>query len=156
MNIDVRYAAPSDETYLAPRDTILSLDRLRRKVADREVLLALARGNPAGWLRFGLCWDLFPFLHGLFVEESLRRRGLGRALVAFWEQEMRRQGHALAMTSTDAHRPAQHFYRALGYRDCGSLLFPRELFPEATAELVLLKTLSSPAPGAVRAVPRTG
>ena len=48
---------------------------------------------------------------------------------------MRAQGFHAVMTSTRADETAQHFYRKLGYRDCGGLLLdaiesgqPLELF----------------------------
>jgi hypothetical protein len=45
------------------------------------------------------------------------------------------------MTSTDVDEEAQHFYRELGYRDSGGILFPQELFPGSAMELVLIKIL---------------
>ena len=44
---------------------------------------------------------------------------------------MAAQGFRLVMTSTLSSEQAQHFYRALGYRDAGSLLLegePLEIF----------------------------
>jgi ribosomal protein S18 acetylase RimI-like enzyme len=58
--------------------------------------------------------------------------------MAFWEADMRRRGYDLVMTSTQSDEEAQHFYRKLGYRDCGSFELP---FPghEQPPELILAK-----------------
>ncbi len=53
-----------------------------------------------------------------------------------WEADMRELGHRLVLTSTQADESAQHFYRKLGYVDCGGLL----LEGQAT-ELFLSKKL---------------
>ena len=34
---------------------------------------------------------------------------------------MSRAGHGMVLVSTQSDEPAQHFYRKLGYRDCGCL-----------------------------------
>jgi len=58
--------------------------------------------------------------------------------VLYWpEEDMREQGYGMLLTSTQADETAQHFYRKLGYKDCGSLMItvpayaqPMELFLE--------------------------
>ena len=62
----------------------------------------------------------------LFLLEGFRQKGYGRQLMQAWESEMAQQGYRLVMTSTLASEQAQHFYRALGYRDAGSLLLEEE------------------------------
>jgi hypothetical protein len=42
----------------------------------------------------------------------------------------------MVLTSTQSDEDAQHFYRRLGYRDCGVLILPGE-----AGELMLLKEL---------------
>jgi len=39
---------------------------------------------------------------------------------------MKTQGYKKVLTSTLSNEDAQHFYRKLGYKDCGSLLLPDE------------------------------
>ena len=71
----------------------------------------------------------------LFVDWSSQKKGYGRRLMEFWENEMRLQGYGMIMTSTQVDENAQHFYRKLGYKDCGGLLIdipgyeqPMEMF----------------------------
>ena len=90
----------------------------------REILVLGHDDRRAGFLRFGHFWDEIPFMNLLWVQEGSRGRGLGTRLVSFWEDEMRESGHEMVMTSTLSNERAQHLYRRLGYRDCGSLLMP--------------------------------
>ena len=76
-------------------------------------------GNPVGLLRYNLFWDNTPFCTMLFVDWSKQKKGYGRALMQFWEEDMKKQGYEMIMTSTQVDEEAQHFYRKLGYKDCG-------------------------------------
>jgi hypothetical protein len=58
-------------------------------------------------------------------------------LATAWETSHRARGHTFVLTSTVSAENAQHFYRRLGYVDCGSLLLPDE-----PTELILRKPLS--------------
>lgn len=40
----------------------------------------------------------------------------------YWEQDMKRQGYGMLLTSTQVDETAQHFYRKLGYKDCGGFV----------------------------------
>ena len=60
--------------------------------------------------------------------------------MAYWEKTMKSMGFGLVMTSTQSDENAQHFYRTLGYRDCGALALP---FPgyEQPLEIIMAKQL---------------
>ena len=69
------------------------------------------------------------------MADAYQSKGYGKALMVFWEEEMRRLGYKMLMTSTQVDEQAQHFYRKLGYQDAGGLLIsiheiqqPMELF----------------------------
>jgi len=53
----------------------------------------------------------------LFVDLPKQKKGYGRELMSYWENEMRDQGYGMVMTSTQVDENAQHFYRKLGYKD---------------------------------------
>lgn len=76
-------------------------------------------GNPVGLLRYNLFWDNTPFCTMLFVDWTKQKKGYGRELIQFWEEDMKKQGYGMMMTSTQVDEEAQHFYRKLGYKDCG-------------------------------------
>ena len=97
-------------------------------------------GRPSGILRWSLFWDSIPFCSLLYVRDDCQHMGHGRRLIAYWEADMRSRGYDLVMTSTQSDEAAQHFWRKLGYRDCGGLALP---FPghEQPLELIMGKAL---------------
>lgn len=111
---------------LAAHDRHIARGELLESIRRRRVLVMLDGGIFAGWLRFNLFWDNTPFMNMLYLLEEWRSLGLGGRLTAFWEGEMKALGYSRVLTSTQSDEGAQHFYRAQGYRDCGSLLLPGE------------------------------
>lgn len=124
--VSIRPAGLADLPWLRERDQHVDPDELAGIVRLERVLLVEIDGRPAGWLRWGKFWDEIPFMNMLFVDSEVRRKGTGRRLVEHWETAMRQAGHAQVLTSTLADESAQHFYRRLGYVDCGGLLLPGE------------------------------
>ena len=118
----MRCVTPHDKDFWFSLDTHLSETGFDEKVARHEGYVLLADGQPVGVLRYNLFWDNVPFLTMIYLAEDARRHGLGREAMLGWEKEMARQGYDLLMTSTQADAEAQHFYRALGYKDCGCLV----------------------------------
>ena len=105
-------------------------------------LPALKRGyilldnkKPVGILRYNLFWDNIPFCTMLFISCDYQKRGYGKKLMEYWESDMKAKGYGMVLTSTQVDEEAQHFYRKLGYKDCGGLIIdipgydqPMELF----------------------------
>ena len=92
-------------------------------------------GIPVGLLRYNLFWDNAPFCTMLFIEQSHQRKGYGKMLMTHWEMDMKAQGFGMLLTSTQVNEEAQHFYRKLGYKDCGGFVIdvpgyeqPMEMF----------------------------
>lgn len=132
----IRIAKNSDLGFLSEYDRYILTERLRHKINASQIYIYLADALPIGWLRFSYFWDLIPFMDMLFVLEDHRGRGIGRGLVDHWESDMFQSGADLVLTSTQADEQAQHFYRTLGYKDCGALFLPIQL----PAEIFLCKT----------------
>ena len=130
--ITVRPAAESDRAFWFSLDRHLPEAMFSRKIRDSEALVAEEDGEGAAILRWNLFWDEIPFCNLLYVAPDRQRRGIGRALMRAWEDEMRARGYVRVLVSTQADEEAQHFYRKLGYRDCGGFLpeprAPMELF----------------------------
>jgi GNAT superfamily N-acetyltransferase len=120
------YAGSLDFEYLKENDRHIKASVLGNKIKVKEVIVLKENGRQIGWLRYGLFWDTIPFMNMLYIEESYRRRGLGQQLVLFWEDEMKKHGYTIVMTSSFSNEEAQHFYRKIGYKDSGSLLLPNE------------------------------
>ncbi len=85
-------------------------------------ILAEDSGRTIGLANLRLAPSVFyaePYaeISELFVEQTYRRQGVGRQLVALAEQLARRAGAAEMIILTDFHNEAaQDLYRSLGYR----------------------------------------
>ena len=97
---------------------------------------------PVGLLRYNLFWDNIPFCTMLYIERNHRRRGLGKLLMDHWEADMMGLGYEIALTSTQVDEDAQHFYRKLGYKDCGGFVIDIPGY-EQPMELFMIKNLMS-------------
>lgn len=91
--------------------------------------------TPVGVLAGSLLWENLPFLSLLFIREECRGKGFGKLAMRHWESALKSQGFQMALISTQSDEAAQHFYRKLGYKDCGCLIInegplaqPAELF----------------------------
>ena len=133
----IRYASIADLDIINQYDKHISKTELEKSVKDYRVIVYFKDDYFVGWLRYNLFWDNTPFMNLLFVLSEYRNQGFGKQLVRFWEEEMKKQGYLLVLTSTVSTESAQYFYRKLGYTDCGSFVLPQE--PE---ELILLKSLN--------------
>lgn len=132
----IRYAEKTDIPFLSEHDKHIPKEELENSIRLKRILVLFVDEIFVGWLRYNLFWDNTPFMNMLYVLEGVRDKGYGKELVAFWENEMRRQGYDRVLTSTLSNEQAQFFYRKLGYTDCGALLLPDE-----PLEIIFLKNL---------------
>ena len=133
--VSIRYVSASDKDFWYTLDRHLPETEFLNKVRDNQGYILLEDGKPAGLLRYNLFWDNTPFCTMLFVDWKSQKKGYGRKLMEHWEQDMKSKGFDMLLTSTQVDEEAQHFYRKLGYKDCGSLVLnvsgheqPMEMF----------------------------
>ncbi len=136
----MRYANQHDLDFVLSQDKHISGDELVRKIQVGRCYVILDDSKPIGVLRYGLFWDIIPFLNLIHFAESYRRRGFGQAAMQCWEDEMRRLGHKVVLTSTQSDEGAQHFYRKLGYKDAGCLLLDVVPYVQPL-EIIMMKQL---------------
>lgn len=98
-------------------------ERLERVLArnDQLVLVALAEGKAGGWLQAQAAEIIESGFRveivGLIVDESVRRRGLGRRLVQEAETWAAGLSAQTVVVRTNIVRAESHvFYQSLGYR----------------------------------------
>lgn len=141
---EIRYVQPSDKEFWYSHDRHLPEPGFMEKVNTARGYVLLEDGIPRGLLRYGLFWDNTPFCNLLFVEAAYRNKGYGRRLMEHWEKDMERQGYGMLMTSTQVDENAQHFYRKLGYKDCGGFVVDIPGY-EQPMELFLIKAAAKQA-----------
>lgn len=122
--IQTRYVLSSDKEFWFSLDKHLSETEFEKKVRDRQGYVLLIDDCPVGILRYNMFWDNTPFCTLLYVDERYRKKGYGKVLMNTWEADMKSCGYEWLLVSTQSDESAQHFYRALGYEDCGCLIAP--------------------------------
>ena len=135
MMVDIRYVQIEDKEFWYSLDKHLPETEFVNKVRDKRGYILLLDGVPIGLLRYNLFWDNTPFCTMLFIDRDCQGKGYGKKLMEFWENDMKLQGYGMLLTSTQVDEDSQHFYRKLGYKDCGGFVIdipeyaqPMEMF----------------------------
>ena len=135
--MNIIHAAPEHISKLHQLDRHIAETEMTALVQRQRILIAEKDGEIIGWLRWNLFWDNTPFMNMLYLVESHRGRGCGKAMVLHWEEEMKQLGYRTVMTSTASDEHAQHFYQKLGYDAIGGFLLPGDPY-----EIIFSKTLN--------------
>lgn len=138
--VDIRYMQTGDKAFWYRLDQHLPEAEFANKVRDKRGYVLSLDGVPIGLLRYNLFWDNTPFCTMLFIDRNYQGRGYGKKLMEFWESDMKRQGYGMLLTSTQVDESAQHFYRKLGYKDCGGFVIDIPKYAQPM-ELFLIKSI---------------
>ena len=136
--MEIRYVQSGDKEFWYSLDEHLPEEGFEKIVRDKRGYILSDADKAIGLLRYNLFWDNTPFCTMLYVDLSYRGKGCGKKLMEHWESDMRSQGYGMLLTSTRADEEAQHFYRKLGYRDCGGFVIDIPKY-EQPMELFLIK-----------------
>ncbi|MBO9998946.1 MAG: GNAT family N-acetyltransferase [Cyanobacteria bacterium SID2] len=135
--IHITHSTLSHIEGLSALDGHLDRTQMQSKIVAGEVIHAEQGNAIIGILRYSLFWDQIPFMNLIRISEQHQRQGVGKSLVATWEQSMAKLGHRYVLTSTQSDEQAQHFYRHLGYTDIGGFVIPSE-----PLEIILHKAIA--------------
>ncbi len=133
--LEIRYVHLEDKEFWYGFDEYFPEAEFVNKVRDKRGYVLFDDKKPIGLLRYNLFWDNVPFCTMLFIDLNFQGKGYGKALMEYWENDMKAQGYGMILTSTQVDENAQHFYRKLGYKDCGGFIIdipkyaqPMEMF----------------------------
>ena len=138
--IEIRYVQYEDKEFWYRFDKYLDEQEFINKVLNKRGYVLLYNSKPIGLLRYNLFWDNIPFCTLLFIDFEYQKNGYGRKLIKHWEEDMKSKGYGMVLTSTQIDEEAQHFYRKLGYKDCGSLNITIPVYAQPL-ELILSKEI---------------
>ena len=133
--IKIRYVEASDKEFWYSLDKHLPETEFENKVYTKRGYVLSLNNKPVGLLRYNLFWDSVPFCTMIFIDCQYQGKGYGKQLIQYWGNDMKRRGYEMLLTSTQVDEKAQHFYRKLGYKDCGGFVIdipqyaqPMEMF----------------------------
>ena len=138
--IEIRYIHQDDKEFWFSLDKHLSEPEFNNKVRDNRGYILLDDNKPVGLLRYNLFWDNTPFCNLIYINNEYQGKGFGKLLIEYWENDMKSQGYGMLLTSTQVDESAQHFYRKLGYKDCGGFVIDIKGY-EQPMELFLVKSI---------------
>lgn len=138
--MEIRYLQSTDRELWYTMDRHLPESVFAEKVRTRSGYMLFAEHALIGILRYNLFWDNIPFCTQLVIAEEKRHTGCGKMLMEYWQRDMKARGYDLLLVSTQADEEAQHFYRKLGYQDCGGLILNTTAHAQPT-ELFLMKPI---------------
>lgn len=134
----IRYAQLNDRTEWFRLDGHLLEAAFEEKIRNQQGYVLTEDDKVIGVLRYNLFWDNTPFCTMLFIDSDHRKKGYGKLLMEHWEQDMKSRGYGMLMTSTQVDEDAQHFYRKLGYKDCGGFVIDVPGY-EQPMEMIMIK-----------------
>ncbi len=138
--MEIRYAQLNDKTEWYRLDRHLPEKEFEEKIRTKQGYVLTEDDKVIGVLRYNLFWDNTPFCTMLYIDNDYQKKGYGRLLMEHWEKEMRSKGYGMIMTSTQVDEEAQHFYRKLGYKDCGGFTVDVPGY-EQPMEMIMIKAL---------------
>jgi len=119
--IEVRFANQADlDACIALDHPAVPAEVIRRKVEEREIIVAEKTGQLLGYLRLEYLWSVVPYVALVWVVADQRHRGIGRAMLRYLENVLREQGHRALYSSSQANEPEpQAWHRRVGFQECG-------------------------------------
>ena len=138
--MEIRDVELKDKPEWYKLDRHLPESGFEEKVRNRHGYVLLDGEKIIGVLRYNLFWDNTPFCTLLFIDEKYRGRGCGKLLMEHWESDMKQQGYGMLITSTQVDEDAQHFYRKLGYKDCGGFVVDVPGY-EQPMEMIMIRAI---------------
>ena len=119
--MNVRYATQRDLPFVH-QDGYIPVHTIARKIEEREVLVAERDSVLVGYVRIEYLWSKLPYIALIRVLPEFQRQGVGRALLAFLEEQLRAAGHTVLLSSSQADElEPQAWHRHMGFLECGRL-----------------------------------
>ena len=136
----LKYMTDNDKTFVMSIDTHVNDEQYSNRVLTKSGYVIWDGDEPVGLMHHAVLWDNLPFLNLIYMREECRGNGYGTEAMRLWEKDMKNRGYKMVLISTQVDEDAQHWYRKLGYVDCGGLLMNGTPF-EQPMEMFMRKVL---------------
>lgn len=135
--LNIKFAEYDDYNYILTIDSTITENQWKNWIDNLQVILGFNDETFLGWLEYNYFIEKYPFINRFYVFEKYQNKGIGTALLDFFEEKMKIKGETKLMLSTESDNlGAQRLYKRLGYKCIGEL----ELYAEQKKELIMLKT----------------
>ena len=138
--MELKYMEGNDKAFVMSIDTHVNEEQYANRVLTKSGYVIWDGDEPVGLMHHAVLWDNLPFLNLIYVREECRGNGYGTEAMRLWEEDMKNRGYKMVLISTQVDEDAQHWYRKLGYVDCGGLLMNGTPF-EQPMEMFMRKVL---------------
>ena len=116
----VRFAGPEDLEWCVVEDGLVTEQIIRHKIVNNEVIIAEIDGQLFGYIRLEFLWSIKPYIGVIFVDTEYQRRGIGRKMLMFLEDHLRKYGYDDLFSSSEVGAAeAQAWHRSNGFTECG-------------------------------------
>jgi ribosomal protein S18 acetylase RimI-like enzyme len=112
---------------------------LKEGVTKGEIFVAVDKhDNCLGYIWFTVdgTFYKFPYVLNIAIKKDVRRRGVGKKLLVFFENEGFKKASRLFLLVSDFNIEAKKFYQEMGYQEVG--LIP-DLIKEGVGEYLMMK-----------------
>ena len=138
--MNLKHMQPEDKDFVMEIDSHVNEFQYQNRISTKTGYILWENNERIGLMHHSFLWDSLPFLNLLYVKEAHRNKGLASKAMKAWEEDMKAQDYKMVLISTQVDEDAQHFYRKLGYVECGALLLNGTPF-EQPMEMFMRKIL---------------
>ncbi len=122
MAITIRYGTMADLQEVVNVDRHIPDRILQWKLQNQEIVVAADNEDLLGYLRLEYLWSKFPYIGLIIVQPDHRGKGLGKGLLQFVEEHLKKKGIAALYSSSQVNEPPpQEWHRKMGFKECGIL-----------------------------------
>lgn len=139
--VELKSVTLEDKAFWYQLDRHLAESEFYHIVELKRGSVIYSEGEQVGILRWNLFWDSIPFLTMIYLKDCEQKKGVGTQALKLWESARKSEGHHTIMTSTQVDETSQHFYRKLGFEDCGCLVLNRIPELEQPMEMFMVKEI---------------
>ena len=134
------YMEDKDKSFVMSIDKHVNEEQYANRVLTKSGYVIWDGKEAVGLMHHAVLWDNLPFLNLIYIKEECRGKGYGTEAMRLWEEDMGNRGYKMVLISTQVDEDAQHWYRKLGYVECGGLLMNGTPF-EQPMEMFMRKIL---------------
>ncbi|MFW5713043.1 MAG: GNAT family N-acetyltransferase [Brevefilum sp.] len=112
--------ATMDDLNFVSQDGYIPQALIARKISQEECFIVELDNQPVGYLRLEYLWSSVPYIALIHVQKTYRKRGFSRVLLDFVTGMLRKSGHNILYSSSQADEPGpQSWHRHMGFKECG-------------------------------------